>query len=299
MTRASILVPSHNRPNTLALAVGSALAQTVGDLEVIIIGDGVTAEVRTAAQRLASDDARVVFLDLPKGEHHGETHRDTAIRTARSDAIFYLCDDDLLLPDHVADLLHLLESGHTFVQSLNGYVDREGGIHRIGGSLSDPEAVAWLLRDDLRYNFVSITGTAHSKRFYLDLDRPWSTTPPGEWPDLHQWRKMVGRPGFSGATSARMTALQFPASQPEREGWRESDQLEELQRWAEFVRSPGAQEKVDLLVARGTELALTETTRDLIAAVGSLHELERLHVDLMNTVSWRITRPLRALRRRF
>jgi hypothetical protein len=299
MTRASILVPSHDRPNTLGLAVGSALAQTIDDLEVIIIGDGVTDEVRAAAERLASQDARVVFLDLPKGEHHGEVHRDTAIRAARSDAIFYLCDDDLLLPEHVADLLHLLDSGHTFVQSLNGYLDREGGIHRFGGSLADPEAVAWLLRDDLRYNFVSITGTAHSKRFYLELDRPWSTTPAGEWPDLYQWRKMVGRPGFSGATSGRMTALQFPASQPERAGWDETDQFEELQRWAEFVRSPGAQQKLDLLVGQATERALTETTRDLIAAVGSLHEFERWQVDLTKTVSWRITRPLRALRRLF
>jgi hypothetical protein len=299
MTRASILVPSHNRPNTLALAVGSALAQTIDDLEVIIIGDGVTAEVRAAAQRLASDDPRVVFLDLPKGEHHGEVHRDTAIRAARSDAILYLCDDDLLLPEHVADLLALLESGHTFVQSLNGYVDLEGRIHRKGGSLSDPEAVTWLGRDDLRYNFVSITGTGHSRRFYLELGRPWSTTPEGEWPDLHQWRKMVGQPGFSGATSARMTALQFPASQPEREGWDESRQFDELQKWAAVIRQPDAQARVDRLVEEATELALTRTMGELVSAVAALHESERLAAELRNTFSWRITRPLRAIRRRF
>jgi hypothetical protein len=272
--------------------VGSALAQTVDDLEVIIIGDGVTPEVRQTARQLAADDPRVVFLDLPKGEHHGETHRDTAIRSAQSDAVLYLCDDDLLLPDHVADLLGLLDNGHTFVQSLNGYIDPAGEVHRYSGSLSDPEAIAWILRDDVRYNFVSITGTAHSKAFYLDLGRPWSTTPPGEWPDHHQWRKMIGQPGFSGETSTRMTALQFPATQPERQGWDEERQLEELQTWAEFIRQPDAQDRIDRQVAIATEGELAQTVRQLFAAMVE-------QSAIFDTFSWRITRPLRAIRRRF
>ena len=297
MTRASILVPTHDRPRTLALAVESALAQTVQDLEVIIIGDGVSPESRSAATRLASGDSRVVFLDLPKGEHHGESHRDAAIRAARSDAIFYLCDDDLLLPGHVADLLALMDDGHTFVQSLNGFVGPEGDIHRYSGSLSDPEAVRWTLRHDLRYSFVSITGTAHSRRFYLELDRPWSTTPSGEWPDHYQWRKMIGQPGFSGATSARMTALQFPATQPERRDWTEDDQLRELRTWAEFIRTPGAQERIDRLTADATERELAHNVRELLAAMDALREFEAWRTGVTNTLSWRITRPLRAIRR--
>ncbi|MES1212697.1 MAG: glycosyltransferase family A protein [Leifsonia sp.] len=282
MTRASILIPSHNRPRTLALAVASALAQTVDDIEVIVIGDGVTTAVRETALRLSAADRRVVFLDLPKGENHGETHRDAAIRSARSDAIFYLCDDDLLLPSHVADLLTLLEGGRTFVQSLNGYVGVEGGIHRYGGSLSDPEAIAWTLRHDLRYSFVSVTGTAHSRLFYLSLGESWSTTPPGEWPDHYQWRKMIGQPGFVGETSGHMTALQFPATQIERRGWDEARQLRELEEWTAFIRTPGAQERVDALAAAATEWELAHNVRELLATRG--------------TLSWRITKPLRAIR---
>jgi len=106
--RASVLIPTHNRPTTLRLAVQSVLAQTVRELEVVIIGDGVTDALRVEAHRLQSQDPRVVFLDLPKSNHHGEPYRHDAILAARSEAIFYLCDDDLFLPDHGGDLVELL-----------------------------------------------------------------------------------------------------------------------------------------------------------------------------------------------
>jgi hypothetical protein len=236
----------------------------------------------------------VRFLDLPKGPHHGEVHRHDAILSANSDAIFYLCDDDLLMPEHVADLLALLET-HSFVQSLNGCVSPDGTVHRYAGNLGDDDAVDRVLSEAGRYNFISITGTAHSRAFYLGLDAPWSTTPHGEWPDHAQWKKMLGRPGFSGATSPRMTALQFPATQPERSGWTLEQQLAELRVWAERIRRPDAQRLIDRMVFEATERELAHAVRDLQLARDEIHALAAMRT----TVSWRITRPLRAIRRRF
>jgi len=294
MTAASILIPTHSRAGSLTLAVRSALTQTVRDIEVIIIGDGVADDVRAAAVELTDEDPRVRFLDLPKGPNHGEIHRHDAILAATSDAIFYLCDDDLLLPEHVADLLALLET-HSFVQSLNGYVSPDGRMHRYSGSLSDPEAIDLVLSDHVRYNFISITGTAHSRDFYLGLEAPWSTTPTGEWPDHAQWKKMVGRPGFVGATSKRMTALQFPATLPERAGWSVDQQLAELEDWARRIQLLHAQRTVDGLVFEATELEFAHAVRELQLAMDLIHIL----APFQNTVSWRITRPLRAIRRWF
>ena len=45
MALASVLIPTHDHWATLPLAVNSALGQTVEDVEVIIIGDGVTEQV--------------------------------------------------------------------------------------------------------------------------------------------------------------------------------------------------------------------------------------------------------------
>ena len=134
--RASILVPTHDKPATLPIAVASALAQTVTDLEVIIIGDGVVDAMHDAVRPLLADP-RVRFLDLPKGPHHGEVHRHTAILEARSDAIFYLCDDDLLLRDHVGDLLALLD-GRDLVQCWNGLLQPDGTARLYPTNLADP-----------------------------------------------------------------------------------------------------------------------------------------------------------------
>jgi glycosyltransferase involved in cell wall biosynthesis len=253
--RASILIPTHSHASTLPLAVASALEQKVHDVEVLIIGDGVSDEVREVASRLTAADARVQFFDHPKGANHGEPYRDTAIHAAKSDAIFYLCDDDILMPDHVSDLLALLEN-HNFVQCKNGSFGIDGEVMPYPGDLADPTAVAHLLRDDIAYNFVSLTGTAHSRQFYLDANEPWIATPPGVYPDWFQWRKIIRNPGFSGATSTRMTALQFPSSQDGRDDWTPERRLGEIEGWAKVAASPDGQSVIDSLVARGDRIAL-------------------------------------------
>lgn len=257
MTRATVIIPTHDHAATLPLAVRSALEQTLRDLEVVIVGDGATDEVGAAATDLERRDPRVRFLDLPKGDRHGEIHRDTAIRQAHGDDILYLCDDDLLLPTHVAELCDLLERFH-FVQCRNGFVDAAGDVHLYPGDLGDVRFLPLLLDETRPFNFVSLTGTGHTKDFYLDGE-PWTTTPPGVWPDLHQWRRML-RPGVARtATSPRMTALQFP-THGERTTWTAAERLAELETWAGFVRQPGAQQRVD-------DLAAEAARRELLDAV--------------------------------
>lgn len=266
--RASVLVPTHDHATTLPLAVGSALRQTVRDLEVLIIGDGVTKQCRAAAEALVRGDARVRFLDFAKGPHHGEVHRHEAVLAARSDAILYLCDDDLLLPEHVADLLALLE-GAQFVQSRNGYLTTDGTIMLSSTDLADPDCVGWHLGEPRR-NQTSLTGTGHSRAYYLRVGEPWETTPPGEWPDHHQWKKYFRRPDFRGATSHRMTALQLPSHLGGREQWSPGQRYDELAGWASFVAQPDAQRRVDALVDRATQRALAR----------SLVEIDRLAAEL-------------------
>ena len=133
---------------------------------------------------------RVVFHDFPKGPHHGEIHRGTAIERARSDAIFYLCDDDLLLVRHVANLLELL-AGADLVQCRNGYFDTQGSLQLFPTDLALPEAVAWHLREPPR-NATSLTGTAHTRSAYNALPEGWTTTPEGQWPDHYMWKILQG-----------------------------------------------------------------------------------------------------------
>src|SRR5882724_7051582 len=107
---ATIIIPtSIDRGPTLTLAVESVLRQTVRDLEVFIIGDGVHAVTREAARALEQADARVRFFDHPKHARRGEPYRDEALQTARGRVVCYLCDRDLYLPDHVETMDGLLK----------------------------------------------------------------------------------------------------------------------------------------------------------------------------------------------
>ena len=266
--RASILVPTHAQPSTLPVAVASALAQTVQDVEVIIIGDGVSDAVRAAVRPLL-DDPRVRFLDLPKGPHHGEVHRHTAVLEARSEAILYLCDDDLLLRDHVADLLALLED-HDLVQCWNGFVRTDGRLHLFPTDLSDPVEVAAHVADHPFHNRVSITGTGHTRSAYVALDDPWETTPPGRLPDHHQWVKFMRQDGFRGATSHRMTALQLPTSVEGRDAWSDAERVAELLRWWDVVQSPDAQRVVDEMCHEAERRTLVEQDQRLRHVTGSI-----------------------------
>jgi hypothetical protein len=257
--RASVVIPTHDHAETLDLAVGSVLTQTVRELEVLVLGDGVTEGVRLVAQALAASDARVRFLDLPKGEHRGEAHRDRAVRAARSDAVFYLCDDDLLLPDHVGSLLDLLDD-HDLVQSLNGYLQADGSFAPYLSDLSSPG-----FRDVLQHprrNSISLTGTAHTVAVYDRLAVGWETTPEGHWPDHFQWRKLLALEGMRAATSDQVTALQLPTHQDGRQDWTPAARRAELVRWRDLLTTPAGQADLDRAVRAGLNAAGAELWAD-------------------------------------
>ena len=285
MTRASVLVPIHDKPTTLPLTIDTVLRQSVEDLEVLLIGDGVTDEVRAVVEGLVATDERVRFLDFPKGPHHGERYRHDAIEAARSDAIFYLCDDDLLLPDHVADLLDLL-ADHSFVQSLNGEVLVDGQVRFYAADLGDPAVVAMHLRDDLRFCSVSITGTAHTRALYDAVGDPWDTTPAGWWPDHWQFRKLMRHPSYAGATSSRMTALQFPTSSGGRDTWTAEARVAELRPWHRLVVAPGAQDDVDARCEDGRRAQLVEERTTIALIRHDVAWLRSQHEEQSDDLRW-------------
>jgi glycosyltransferase involved in cell wall biosynthesis len=92
----SVVVPTHNRPHELALAVRSVLGQTLRDLEVVVVDDGSRTPVDLNAAGLA--DGRVVLLrhETPQGVAQA---RNAAIAAARGEWVAFLDDDDLWAPD--------------------------------------------------------------------------------------------------------------------------------------------------------------------------------------------------------
>ncbi|MBX3195550.1 MAG: glycosyltransferase family A protein [Schumannella sp.] len=298
MTRISVLVPTHDHASTLALAVESVLQQSVRDLEVLIVGDGITDEVRAVAHALERTDDRVRLLDLPKGPHHGEVHRHTAVQEARGEVIAYLCDDDLFMPDHLADLVALL-ADHDLAQCINGHIDPDGRVGLYVGRLDDPFYVRRLCTPEKEYNFVGITGTAHTRESYERLATPWETTPAGAYPDHHQWRRML-LAGANGMTSHRMTVIGLPTSQGGRVDWSPEERAAELERWAALTRAPDGQERLDRMVAAEALRRLTHAWRDALDLLElrdvdaqRLAEAERRLTTITASRWWRLGKRLR------
>jgi hypothetical protein len=305
---AAIVVPTHDHAHTLDLAVASALEQTVAEIEVIVVGDGVGDDTRAVVARLAAEDARVRFLDLPKGPHHGEVHRGRAIDETAAGIVCYLCDDDLLLPDHVESMATLL-SGADLAHSQNGHLRVDGSWQHYYADLASPGWREWMLRPG--HNVVSLTGTAHTVAAYRRLPHGWRTTPPGHWVDHYMWQQFLAEPWVQAVTAPRITAVQLPSHLDGRESWSAKERRAELRRWRETLATPAGradfQERARrALVSQASaeyqrreelERALAAAEEDRGRALAELATATTRNTEIEATRTWRLRSRLRRLLR--
>jgi glycosyltransferase involved in cell wall biosynthesis len=88
----SIVIPTYNRPEMVLRAVESALAQSVRQIEVIVVDDG------SKTPPTLPDHPRLSLITIP--ENRGGAYvRNFAARAATGRWITFLDDDDLMLPN--------------------------------------------------------------------------------------------------------------------------------------------------------------------------------------------------------
>ncbi|MFI7076954.1 glycosyltransferase family 2 protein [Micromonospora sp. NPDC049903] len=95
----SVVVPTFARPALVTRAVRSVLAQTVTDIEVIVVVDGPDAATGAALAEIG--DPRVRVVELP-GRGGAPNARNTGVREARAPWTALLDDDDEWLPTKLA-----------------------------------------------------------------------------------------------------------------------------------------------------------------------------------------------------
>jgi glycosyltransferase involved in cell wall biosynthesis len=100
----SVVIPTRQRGELLQRAVGSALAQSHQDIEVIVVVDGPDDESGPALERFADPRVRVVQHDDRKG---APAARNTGAAAANGEWVALLDDDDEWLPDKLATQLAL------------------------------------------------------------------------------------------------------------------------------------------------------------------------------------------------
>lgn len=228
--RATVLIPTFDHGPLLGLAVDSALQQTV-PVEVFIVGDGVPAQHKPFIHALVAREPRVRFFDHPKSARRGEHHRHSALAQARGDIVCYLCDRDLWLPDHVAQLLGLLQQAD-FAHSLPLHV-HPNTVTFFSVDLEHPTFRDLVLRQG---NRIPLSCAGHTLSFYRRLPEGWSDTPPDVPTDWHMFRKLLMRADCRAASGLLPTALTFPS--PPRKSWPPEVRLAELQAWQARLADP-------------------------------------------------------------
>ena len=138
MPRVSVVVPVHNVEEYLDVCLRSITAQTVRDLEVVMVDDGSTDGSVAIAERHAAHDGR---LRLVRQANHGLGHaRNTGVRESEGEYLMFVDSDDQLPRDAIEQLLRPLErTGSDFAT---------GNVHRFDSRRTWP--AAFLKRTFLR-----------------------------------------------------------------------------------------------------------------------------------------------------
>lgn len=198
-------IPTHNRRETVLLALASALEQRRQPIRVFVVADGCIDGTQEAVGAL--DDDRVEVLDRPKAFGAGYAHRNEVLERAGGGIVAWLGDDDLWLPDHLERAGELFDAdAATIVNSMSCLVREDGTLEPFGAHWRAPTYRDRFLGVE---NRTPSSAVSHQARAALaaggwptDLERA------GDW-DL--WRRMVIAGGRSEMVLAP-TVLFFTAS---------------------------------------------------------------------------------------
>ena len=131
--RVSVVVPTYNPGDLLTRSLGSVLAQSVTDLEVVVVDDG-----SRAPQAWVTDlDPRVTYL---RQDNRGvSVARNVGVAVARSDWVAFLDQDDEWLPDKLASQLDVVAARPRAAFCCTGFdwVRPDGSVH------GDPEQLTY------------------------------------------------------------------------------------------------------------------------------------------------------------
>lgn len=294
----TVLLPVHRPPQLLEFAVRSVLAQSVQDFELYIVCDGAPEETVRYARQLADGDARIRVFPFPKGERHGEAHRHTALEGARSRFVAHLGDDDIWFPDHLSELAALLESCD-FGHLLQAEIRPDGAVNLLVADLAEPRTRSSMLKD--KWNFFGPSCAGYSLAAYRTLPVGWSPAPEAVWTDLYMWRKFLVQERFTFGT--RLTVQCIKPSASERVEMSLEERRAETERLMEKYESSAARQafhtRCNVMLVDHFKQINARNLESFQAQLGQI-EAERdswqqAHDRLVNSLSWKVTKPLRAV----
>ncbi len=106
----SIIIPAYNAAHHIVDALTSVFAQTVDSYEIIVVNDG-SQDTAQLEKKLEPYLAIIIYVTRQNGGPAAA--RNTGILTAEGEYIAFLDSDDQWLPDHLAQMMEVLQQDPT------------------------------------------------------------------------------------------------------------------------------------------------------------------------------------------
>lgn len=162
----SVIVPAYNVEAYIETCLRSILAQSHGNLELIVVNDGSTDDSPIIVEAIAKQDSRVRLIHQDNAGVSAA--RNTGLAAATGEYIVFVDGDDFLAPDYIEYMLDLAaQTGAEFCLSKRSF-SREGEEqtkNQTVETLSPAQATALLLCPDV---FVGCWNKIYKKEL---LDR--------------------------------------------------------------------------------------------------------------------------------
>ena len=212
----SVVMPTFNRPQYLAMAIDSILSQTYKNFEFIIIDNGSEAPTRQILKNFARLDKRIrlVFLDENKGISYA---RNLGNDMARGDYIVIMDSDDYSVPFRLEEQLKFMEKNKNIALATSIKKSMDGRLYNtipmkkyepfllFGYYLGHPE---WIVRTDfirknqIRYDETRISNIdydflikiilTHGEIGYIDENFLWRRIHQENDPEYYKMQKING-----------------------------------------------------------------------------------------------------------
>lgn len=136
MPRFSVIVPVYNVENFIEDALNSLKRQTFSDFECIVVNDGSTDNSLERAEEVTTNDVRFKIISIPNSGL--SEARNTGIRNATGELIYYLDSDDIVAENFLTTVNKIFKTDKIDTLSFN-FQEVEEDFHPFAPLRNDSE----------------------------------------------------------------------------------------------------------------------------------------------------------------
>ncbi len=149
----SIIIPAYNAEKSISKICTSVLDQNYKNIEIIIVNDGSQDKTSKTAKKLKAKDSRVTLISQKNSGVSGA--RNTGIKNAKGDFIFFFDADDNITPSMISDMVNLAQN-HEDTLIVCGRRLSDGSIRipkeKTFSSSDKTQVLREILRNDILYS---------------------------------------------------------------------------------------------------------------------------------------------------